>query len=153
MRWITALLALTLVACGTSGQVRQSYASTSSDRFTYEIVNTGGMTDEALGIFRKQLDASLTATGKLATGAGAGIKQVKIDIRTYRMRHGATRAMVGIMAGRDSIESTVVVTDDKGQVLGQIDIDSKNSTAWGTSGGLIEGHAEEIAAFVTGTKR
>jgi len=68
------------------------------------------------------------------------------------MCHGAARALAGIMAGFDSIKSQVTIVDGSGAVLGRIDINSTNATGWGTSRGLIEGHAKEIVDFATGVE-
>lgn len=150
MKWMIVALSLALSACGTTSQVRNSYAYAPTDRFVYEVVNTDGMSDEGVGILKARIDSLLGARGQRATGAEPDVKKVTIEITNYYMRHGAARALVGIMAGKDSIKSEVKIIDAAGKVLGQIDIDSKNATAWGTSRGLIEGHADEIVEFATG---
>lgn len=144
------LLSLFLTACGTSSQVRSDYARAADDRFTYDVVNTGGMSEEALGIFQERLTAALQERGQLAESNGSDARTIRVEITNYRMRHGSARALVGIMAGRDSIRSDVRILDAGGTVLGEIEIDSGNSTAWGTSRGLIQGHAQEIVDFATG---
>lgn len=152
MKLIIVALSLALAGCGTSSQVRDSYSHASTDRFFYEVVNTDGMSAEGLSILTARMDSLLGTRGQRATGSEPDAKKVTIEITNYYMRHGATRALVGIMAGRDSIESQVRIVDAAGKVLGKIDISSKNATAWGTSRGLIEGHAEEIVEFATGVK-
>jgi hypothetical protein len=155
MKWMLIALSavsMLLAGCGTSSQVKSDYARASSDRFTYEVVNTDGMSDEGLSILKARIEALLAERGQRAAGTEVDAKKVTIEITNYYMRHGATRAMVGIMAGRDNIESDVRILDASGKVLGQIDVSSFNSTAWGTSRGLIEGHAEEIVEFATGAK-
>ena len=124
-----------------------------SDQFTYEVVNTDGMSDEGLAMLKSEIDSILAARGQRAAGTESDAKKLSIEITNYYMRHGATRFFVGIMAGRDSIRSTVKVIDASGNVLGQTDVDSTNATAWGTSSGLIESHAEEIVDFATGPKK
>lgn len=153
MKWMMLMASLVLVGCGTSGQVRTQYSHATADRFAFEVVNTGEMSPEGLGIFRKQLDLALSAQGKLAAAGDPAARKVRIEITHYRMRHGATRALVGILAGKDSITSTVKILDDTGKVIGETEVDSGNATAWGTSHGLIEGHADEIVAFLTGKPR
>ena len=51
-------------------------------------------------------------------------RKVAIRINEYRMRHGASRALVGIMAGKDTIRSTVEIRDGSGHLLGSSEIDS-----------------------------
>ncbi|MBS7456989.1 DUF4410 domain-containing protein [Coralloluteibacterium stylophorae] len=150
MKWslLLASLFLVLAACSTSSQVRTAYAPTAGDRFSYAIDNAGGMSTEALGIFRARLDSQLAARGLLAQGGGD--RRIAIRIDEYRMRHGAARGLLGVMAGTDSILSTVTVTDADGRVLGQMQVDSGNATAMGTATGMIETHADEVVAFVSG---
>lgn len=146
------VMAFALSACGTSSQVRNSYARAPGDKFTYEVVNTDGMSDEGLAILKKEIDSMLAARGQRAAGTEPDARKLNIEITNYYMRNGATRFFVGIMAGRDSIRSTVRITDAAGTLLGQTDVDSTNTSAWGTSSGLIEGHAKEIVDFATGTR-
>jgi hypothetical protein len=143
--------ALVLPACGTSSHVNQRYAPAAGDQFAYTIENPGGMIAEDLTTLRTSLDSQLRAAGLLAATPSGAERKVTITINEYRMRHGAARALVGIMAGKDTIRSTVKVVDANGRVLGATEVDSGNSTAWGTTDGLIEGHAEEIANFLRGT--
>lgn len=147
------LLLLGLAGCiGTSSQVIDRYDAAPGDRFSYTIDNSGGMSAEALGIFKAKLDTDLSAGGLLATPASAAARRVDIHVTTYRMRHGAARGLLGVMAGKDTIESTVRIVDAAtGKVLGTTQVESGNATAMGTSRGLIEGHAEEIVQFLRGT--
>lgn len=145
-----ALLAFVLSACGTSSQVTQRHASVPGQQFTYTIENPGGMSAENLATLRAELDRQLRAAGALAA-TPQGAQRVTVTIREYRMRHGAARALVGVMAGKDTIRSTVTVKDAAGKVVGSSEVDSGNATAWGTTGGLVEGHASEIVAFLRGT--
>lgn len=152
LRFLALLcLVLALAACGTSSQVTRPYAPASGERFAYTIDNAGGMSAENLATLRAGLDRQLSAAGALAATPAGASRKVGIRINEYRMRHGAARALVGIMAGKDTIRSTVEVRDAGGQLLGSSEIDSGNSTAWGTTGGLVEGHASEIVAFLRGT--
>jgi len=148
---LALLAALVLSACGTSSQVTKRYAPAAGDQFAYTIDNRGGMSEENLVTLRSSLDGQLRAAGLLAASPSNAARRVTITINEYRMRHGAARALVGIMAGKDTIRSTVEVVGSDGEVLGSSEIDSGNSTAWGTTGGLVEGHAEEIANFLRGT--
>ncbi|GAB3388267.1 DUF4410 domain-containing protein [Lysobacter fragariae] len=139
--------ALLLSGCiGTSSNVRSAYAPAQGDRFTYTLDNYGGMTPEARAIFEPRLQQKLGSL--LVAGEDASAKRINIRVTYYRMRNGAARFMVGIMAGRDRIQSEVSIVAPDGKVLGTMSVDSSNSTAMGTSRGLIEGHADEIAAFV-----
>lgn len=54
------------------------------------------------------------------------------------------------MAGRDKIISHVRVLDTDGAQLASFEVESTNTTAWGTTGGLHQKHAEEIVLRLKG---
>jgi hypothetical protein len=138
-----AFCCLALAGCaGTSLSVQKPYSSSSSgQKIAYSVNPKVEVSAEALEI----LDARLKT--QLDGGAGAD-RKVDIVITNYYMRHGATRAMVGIMAGADNILSQVTVRDASGAVLAEFTVESKNPSAWGTSRGMIEEHADKIVSYV-----
>lgn len=85
-------------------------------------------------------------------GSAGADRKAEIVIVNYYMRHGATRALVGIMAGADNILSQVTVRDGGGAVLGEFTVESKNPSAWGTSRGMIEEHADKIVGYLKAGK-
>lgn len=134
---------------GTSMRVQTEYRPVAGEKFRYDIVNTANVSEEALVIMRLRLNSELTNKGLLATGSQESGRKAEIIITNYYMRHGAARALVGVMAGADNITSTVKVKDEKtSAVLGEFVVESKNPTALGTSRGLIEGHADLIARYL-----
>lgn len=146
---LVPLFAIILTACmGTAGKVHAPYRGGSSDRFTYELDNFGGMTPEGRTILESRLRSQLA--GRLVPG-DAQANRIKIRVTYYRMRHGAARALVGIMAGQDRIVSDVSISSPAGEPLGSLTVDSKNPTAMFTAKGLIEDHADEIAQFALGS--
>jgi len=153
MRLMIVLLAFALAGCGTSSQVRADYARATSDKFTYEVVNTDGMAEEGLTILTSRLDALLAERGQRAAGSEPDAKKLTIEITNYYMRPGAARWLVGIMAGRDSLRSSVRITDAAGTVVGHTEINTKNATAFRTTDGLIADHAQEIVDFATGARK
>lgn len=136
---------------GTSLKVDQGYAYTESDFFSYEIIDEAGVSDEGMSIFKTRLDANLKRLGLDGTDPD---KVIEITFNSYRMRHGAARALVGIMAGKDNITSTVFIKEKtSGNILGKIQVVSQNPTATGTARGLIEQHADKITSYIkTGKK-
>lgn len=143
-----ALLVATLNGCiGTSSQVARPNSSQVGSKLWYTVENPGGMTPEGLAVLRGRLDERFVAV-RAADGAPSAV-QVRVTVTRYRMRHGAARALVGVMAGKDTVLSTVQVIDPvSGQELGRLDVESGNATAVGSAGGLLRGHADEIADFV-----
>ncbi|MDR7134084.1 hypothetical protein J2X06_001268 [Lysobacter niastensis] len=138
MRWIALVAMLVVSGCaGTSSSVRSAYSGGPSDRFAYEIDNYGGMTPEGRTILISRLRQQLASA--LAVENDQGANRINIRIDYYRMRHGAARALVGVMAGQDHIKSSVTVTARDGTLLGSIVVDSKNPTALFTARGANRG--------------
>lgn len=153
MKGMILVLSLILCGCSTTSKIRDSYAYDASDKFSYEVNNPDEMTGEGVAILKARLDSRLAALGKLADGGEPGAHRININITSYYMRHPAARALVGLMAGADTIKSVVVITDAEGKELGRIDLFSQNITILGTAKGLIEGHADKIVDFVTGVRK
>ena len=145
---IVVALTVTLAACiGTSSNVTRPNASAVGSKLWYTVDNPGGMTPEGMTVLRSRLDERFVAVR--AADGYPGAVHVKVTVTAYRMRHGAARALVGIMAGKDTVLSTVQVLDPAtGQELGRLNVESGNATAVGSAGGLLRGHADEIADFV-----
>lgn len=137
-----------LAACiGTSSKVARPNASAVGSKLWYTVENPGGMTPEGLTVLRSRLDERFIAV-RTAEGAPDAV-HVKVTVTSYYMRPGAARALVGIIAGKDRVLSTVQVIDPvTGHELGRIHVESGNATAVGSAGGLLRGHADEIADFV-----
>ena len=153
MKWMTFCLALMLCACSTTSKIRDRYDVGASDRFTFEIENHEQMTEAGLEVLRTSLQSQLSAIDKLARDGDPDARRIHVLITSYYMRHPAARHTAGIMAGADTIKSQVRILDAQGTELGRIDLFSQNITAWGTAKGLINGHAEKIVDFVTGTRK
>jgi len=145
------LTSLLLGGCaGTALRVQSAYQPASGDKLTYVVVPKVEVSDEGLSILRQELDSQLQGKGLLAASPVEAKKSVEISITNYRMRHGAARALVGVMAGTDNMQSSVQVKDRKTQaVVGEFAVESKNPTAWGTSRGMITEHAGRIVEYLT----
>ncbi len=144
------LSSLLLAACiGTSLRVNAPYQPSPGQKLTYELVDKAQTSEEALTIMRERLNEELEAAGLLAKGADASTRAVEIVVTNYFMRHGAARFWGGVFAGTDNIVTTVVVKDAKTQaVVSKFEAESKNPTAWATSRGLIQGHADKIVNYL-----
>lgn len=145
---IAALIAFTATGCiGTSSKITTPNQAAAGTRYWYTIENRGYMSAEGMEILRARLDERLAT--ELVAADSPGALRAQVVIGSYRMRHGAARALVGVMAGTDEIRSSVTIIDPKtGEQLGQVSVESKNQTAVGSAGGLIRGHADEIADFL-----
>lgn len=147
----TAIIIMTGCA-GTSSQIEKNYTYNASDTFTYKIFNDAKISAKGSLIFKQKLDIELAKIG--LSSAEKANKKIDITVQNYRMRPGAARALVGIFAGTDNMTSEIIIKDSAtGEVLGELQVVSKNPTAWGTSKGLIEQHADEIVAFIKNEKK
>ncbi len=144
------LLSLLLAGCiGTSLRVNAPYQPSPGQKLTYEIVDKAQTSEEALTIMRERLNEQLEAAGLLAKSADGSTRAVEIVVTNYVMRHGATRFWAGAFAGADNILTTVVVKDAKTkEVLSRFEAESRNPSAWATSRGLIQGHADKIVNYL-----
>ena len=147
---LSMALVLLVSACATSSQVQQAHAGLKGRSFDYQFSNRGGDNAEGIAELDRVIRERLRSGGWIGNGPASG--KVDVTVTHYYVRHGAARALVGIMAGRDKISSQVRVTDTSGTVLAAFEVESTNATAWGTTGGLHEKHAEEIAAQLQGAR-
>ncbi|MBB1115885.1 DUF4410 domain-containing protein [Stenotrophomonas sp. W1S232] len=142
------LVVILLSACSTTSRVHQAHAGFQGKSFEYQFTNRGGDNAEGIAELSRVVHNQLRTSGLVDNGAASG--KVDVTLTHYYMRHGAARALVGIMAGRDKIISHVRVMDANGAQLASFEVESTNSTAWGTTGGLHQKHAEEIALRLKG---
>ena len=135
-----------LPGTGTKLIVDQSFYYDGSEYFSYDIVNGSKVSEEGISIFKNRIEALLKQKSLYRENSN---KVIEITFNNYYVRHGATRAMVGVMAGVDNITSTVVIKDkDNNKILGEFRVISKNATAWGSANSLIELHADKIIAYL-----
>lgn len=144
-----------IVGCaGTAARIQSQYQLTQGEKLKLQLTAPPAASEEGITILRERLTAQLTNSGLLATPSDASARIIEVAVTNYYMRHGATRAMVGILAGADNIQSTVKIKDAAtGNVLSEFTIESKNTTAWGTSRGLIEDHADKVVETLKVAKR
>ena len=134
-----------LLLAGSAGAAARprSGAPVADTVYRLQLTLPSEMSEEARGIFRQRLQAALGKAGLLGSGRAAATLEVVMT--RYQMRPGAARAWVGAMAGTDRLDSTVSVrAPGKGSVTQQFSVSSKNVTAWGSSRGLIQKHADQI---------
>jgi hypothetical protein len=145
IRFATVLLSLTLAACTTTSTVHQQPELSSNQAYAYAFENNGGDDAEGIAELDRMIQGRLRQSGLLAAGQAPGGK-IDVELTHYYVRSNAARFWAGIMAGRDKIISQVTVHDAGGQEIGSFKVETTNITAWGTKGGLMERHADEIVA-------
>jgi hypothetical protein len=133
---------------GTAANVQTEYRLVQGEKLNLQLITPPNATEEGVKILRERLNEQLSTNGLLAPASDTNARTIEVTVTKYYVRNGAVRAMVGIMAGADDIRSTVKVKDSAGKVLSEYSVESKNPTAWGTSKGLLETHADKIVAIL-----
>ncbi|MEP6823313.1 MAG: DUF4410 domain-containing protein [Ramlibacter sp.] len=149
------IVSATLVAgCTTSARVQSEYKLPQGEKFSFQVTAPTNVSAEARQIFDERLRGQLAGGSLLAGSSDVNARSLEIAVTTYNMRHGAARALLGILAGSDDMQSTVKVRDrGTGAVLSEFSVESRNSTAWGTSKGMIEDQADKIVETLKGGKK
>jgi hypothetical protein len=150
-----ALSAL-LGACGSTAVIKQPVATmpTTSSFAVGSLTNAAAKDGDQppehfLRAVQGHLKNSLSKESRLAAQAETSSAVVDVKVVSYRMRSGFSRAMFGVFAGKDGIESEVTIKDAKsGQVLGSSTVSSFNVMAIGGEEDVARMHGEEIAKFV-----
>ncbi|MDH5833492.1 DUF4410 domain-containing protein [Luteimonas kalidii] len=134
-----------LLCLALSGAMAPGHAQDAPPKaYAYAFSNEGG--DDEAGIARLDsfIQQRMRDAGLFADGAGEG--RVEVTVTHYYARSDGARAWAGIMAGRDKVASTVRVLDADGAVRETFEVESSNATAFGSTAGLHEKHADEIVA-------
>lgn len=137
-----------LAACSTTSTVHQPHRAPAGQSYAYSFANQGG--DDHAGIARLDnvIQAHLREAGLIT--AGAAEQKIEVVVKHYYVRSNGARFWAGIMAGRDKIVSNVRVVGGDGTQVGNFDVETFNSTAWGTTDGLMQKHAEELVSRIKG---
>lgn len=153
-RILVTIILMLLAGCATTAQIQSEYRLAQGEKLKLQVTAPPSATEEALQIFNERLATQLSSNGLLAGPSDASARNLEVSVTNYTMRHGAARAMLGIMAGSDNMQSTVKIKDQAtGSVLSEFTVESTNSTAWGTSKGMIEDHADKIVETMKAGKQ
>lgn len=135
---------LFLAACSTTSAVHQRHTPAAGQVYAYSFENQGGDDVEGIAKLDGVIQSKLRQAGLLA-GGGAE-RKLEITLKHYYLRSNGARFWAGVMAGRDKIISNVRVVGADGTQAGSFDVETTNVSAWGTSDGLMQKHADEIVA-------
>lgn len=150
---MAASISLLAGCAGTSAIVQSEYHIAQGEKLKLQLSTPLKANENGMTILRERLTTQLSSNALLAGGGDASSKTIDVNVTNYYMRHGAARALAGIMAGTDNIQSTVKVKDTAtGKSLSEFTVESKNPSAWGTSKALIEEHADKIVEMLKGAK-
>ena len=149
-------LLVILVGCGSTMKVTKEYQPSATDLFSYDIQYNESVVvpEEAIVIMKNRIESELGKRNLLAPSNSLNSKRIEIIFNNYTMRGGVARFGGGIFAGTDIIDTLILVkTDDGHVILSEFVVESTNNTAWGTSQGLIEGHADKIVKYLADGKK
>lgn len=133
---------LVLAACSTTSTVHQAPSLEPDQTYAYSFDNQGGDNHAAIARLDSVIQSRLRAEGLV--NAGNGNPRIEVVLKHFYVRSNAARFWAGIMAGRDKIVSNIRVIGADGSQVGDFDVETFNSTAWGSTDGLMERHAEEV---------
>jgi Domain of unknown function (DUF4410) len=152
----TVTVSVMLGACGSTAVIKQpvtgmqATSSFAMGALTNAASKDGDQPPEHfLKAVQGHLKNELSKENRLAAQPEATSAIVDVKVVSYRMRSGFTRAMFGVFAGKDGIESEVTIKDAKtGQTIGSSTVSSYNVMAIGGEEDVARMHGEEIARFV-----
>ena len=141
-RAIIIAACLFLAACSTSSMVHQAKPAEAKGPYGYKFENYGG--DDQVGIANldRLIKTTLRDAGVFVPGTEA--PRIEITLTHFYVRSNGARFWAGVMAGRDKISSRVRIVDAAGTQIAYFEVESTNATALGSTGGLMEKHANEI---------
>ena len=144
-----------LTGCaGTAARIQTDYRLARGEKVKLQLSAPPTATEEGLQILRDRLTMQLSNSDLLAQTSDGSARTLQVVVTNYSLRHGAARAMLGILAGTDNLQSTVTMKDQTtSRTLSEFAVVSKNPTALGTSRALIEEHADTIVETLKGGKR
>lgn len=137
-----AVSILLVAACSTTSTVHQSHSAPTGQVYGYSFSNQGGDDNNGIARLDGVIQSHLRQAGLI--DAGNANPKIKVVLKHYYVRSNGARFWAGIMAGRDKIVSNVRVVGADGSQVGNFDVETFNSTAWGTTDGLMQKHAEEL---------
>ncbi|ALU45866.1 DUF4410 domain-containing protein [Pseudoalteromonas rubra] len=142
-----------LSACSSSTKISQAIDVHNQAQLKYGTIELKSITPDAPEHFsqavKSYLKLELRSRGIYTEEDGS---TVTVNIIDYRMRSGFSRAMFGVLAGKDGVYSEVTVMDQNGKVIGKSNVSSFNVMAIGDMQDIARMHAEEIAEFLVGKK-
>jgi hypothetical protein len=139
---------------GTAAVVQSEYRLAQGEKLKLQLNPLPAASEQGMAILQARLTTRLSSAALLADAGDVSSRTLEVTLTNYYMRHGAARATVGILAGADNVQSRAQVKDPvTGKVLSEFSVESKNPSAWGSSKGLLEEHADKIVDTLVRAKR
>ena len=152
---VIIILLLTLSACSSSTKISQPIPReliTNSENGGYSAVEIDADSMETprsfLNAVSRYLQEELVKRSLL--NKDNSLYKITVQVTKFNVNTGASREILGALAGPDEVESTVRVINNKTeQVVGESIVTSHELMALGGQDDIAWMHAEEIADFLT----
>jgi len=149
-----SILVTTLFGCAsTKSTISKSYVTNHEAKVSLTIDKNSGVSIPAgqYHLLESQIRSGLAERGVLASNGELAQHSAVVNLHSFRMRDDAARLTVGILAGCDSITSTVVVIDKSTfDEVGNSKISIKECAAWGVADQVIKKYTDGVVAFLSG---
>ncbi|MFC1602894.1 hypothetical protein ACFL3U_04960 [Pseudomonadota bacterium] len=148
------VLCITLSACGANINVHKPIPNTiitDSEKGGYTSINIrAGETaasNNFIGTLSKNLRQYLSELSLYPKKES--LLEIQIQITDYSIKTGASRGVMGTLAGADEVKSTVqVINTNTNQVIGESIVFTSSSMAYGQKA-MAWVHADDIATFLS----
>jgi hypothetical protein len=146
-------LLFVLASCSSRVSVHQPFHRSHIDLFSLTVSNGNlSVEDDVRDSMTFYIKKELRANQILDADGSHKDKEIEVTFVRFNMRDSSARFFSGALAGTDIIYTQVIVKDIKsGSILSKYFVETENKSAWGTSTGLMEQHAEKIVTYLTKT--
>ena len=152
-----ALTTAVITACGSTSQVRQALPDPAqgTGSLQYQVADISASVEDVPGRFeadlRKYLEKDLKKHGILASDKPT--RKVSIRISEFSMAKGASRVLLGALAGKDYVKADINVVDTaSNKIIGSTTIESSDRLAGGSPVLFASHHAKAISDFLQGKR-
>ena len=153
--FLSALMLLT--GCSTNMTVFQEYNPGNNDKFSYfftTVNSSNEVPQETIDVMGARLKSALAKSSHFASNKDVEHNEIEVSFYQYNVKNTAARFAVGVLAGGDVIKTRVIVRNSQTKRrLAEFDVVSENNSAWGTTSGMIEDHADKIVNYLVANKK
>ena len=142
-----------LIGCASiESTVAKAYVPSNESQLSLSVKKDSGVSipSEQGQLLENQIREGLSKNGLTVSNEINSQHSVIVIIHTFKMRADGARLFVGILAGCDDINSTVIVTDKlSGKEIGNAKISINECAAWGVASQVITKFTDGVVAYLT----
>jgi len=150
---IAIFVAVSLYGCASvDSQVSKSFVPRNGNKLSLTIKNDSGVSIpvDQYQLLETQIREGLSQNGLLAAHEKNSQYAVIVNLHTFKLRSDASRLTVGILAGCDNINSTVIVNDKiTNEEIGNSQISIKECGAWGVASQVIKKYTDGVVTYLS----